>query len=135
MEKDREQAQISATLRRDLTDGVSRPGDLLASESRLKRPFEDLTTELIPSVIKFLEFRTVFKLESERLAASRRSPEFLQLICSGITLYNELKGRVPGARTKDYNMHLDARPLRGGLVRYKLLLRSLTVATEEVHNA
>ncbi|MFK3780456.1 FadR/GntR family transcriptional regulator [Agrobacterium sp. NPDC089420] len=228
-------AKISSALRRDLTEGVFRPGDRLPSESALTReysvsrtvvreaiailradglvearkgagvfavevkpakelPFNDLAVGRISSVIELLELRTVFEVESAGLAASRRSavqvegivdahrrvgdclatglptrdadfefhlaiaqatqnrrfPEFLQLIRSGIIPRGELQGAAPGARPKDYNLHLQeehgkivdaiiegdadaarqhmASHLRGSLERYKVLLRSRTVA-------
>ncbi|MEI2301888.1 FadR/GntR family transcriptional regulator (plasmid) [Ensifer adhaerens] len=84
---------------------------------------------------------------------NRRFPEFLQLIRSGIIPRGELQGSAPGSRPKDYNLHLQeehgqivdaiiegnadaARErmrahLRGSLERYKVLLRSRTMATEE----
>ncbi|MGN7738209.1 FadR/GntR family transcriptional regulator [Ensifer sp. 22564] len=84
---------------------------------------------------------------------NRRFPEFLQLIRSGIIPRGELQGSAPGSRPKDYNLHLQeehgqivdaiiegnaeaARErmrahLRGSLDRYKVLLRSRTMATEE----
>lgn len=84
---------------------------------------------------------------------NRRFPEFLQLIRSGIIPRGELQGSAPGSRPKDYNLHLQeehgqivdaiiegnaeaARErmrahLQGSLERYKMLLRSRTMATEE----
>ena len=84
---------------------------------------------------------------------NRRFPEFLQLIRSGIIPRGELQGSAPGSRPKDYNLHLQeehgqivdaiiegnadaARERmrahhRGSLERYKVLLRSRTMATEE----
>ncbi|MEI3856050.1 MULTISPECIES: FCD domain-containing protein [unclassified Ensifer] len=84
---------------------------------------------------------------------NRRFPEFLQLIRSGIIPRGELQGSAPGSRPKDYNLHLQeehgqivdaiiegnaeaARErmrahLRGSLERYKVLLRSRTMAIEE----
>ncbi|KJF73016.1 MULTISPECIES: FadR/GntR family transcriptional regulator [Rhizobium/Agrobacterium group] len=228
-------AKISSALRRDLSEGVFRPGDRLPSESALTReysvsrtvvreaiailradglvearkgagvfaievkpakevPFNDLAVGRISSVIELLELRTVFEVESAGLAASRRSavqveaivdahrrigdclaaglptrdadfefhlaiaqatqnrrfPEFLQLIRSGIIPRGELQGAAPGARPKDYNLHLQeeharivdaiiegdadaarqymAAHLRGSLERYKVLLRSRTAA-------
>ena len=228
-------AKISSALRRDLSEGVFRPGDRLPSESELTReysvsrtvvreaiailradglvearkgagvfavevkpakelPFNDLAVGRISSVIELLELRTVFEVESAGLAASRRSavqveaivdahrqigdclaaglptrdadfefhlaiaqatqnrrfPEFLQLIRSGIIPRGELQGAAPGARPKDYNLHLQeeharivdaiiegdadgarqymAAHLRGSLERYKVLLRSRTAA-------
>jgi GntR family transcriptional repressor for pyruvate dehydrogenase complex len=166
------------------------------------KPFTDLTTERISSVIELLELRTVFEVESAALAASRRSAsqieaileahnhvgeclakgestrdadfavhlaiaeatqnrrftEFLQLIRSGIIPRGELQGAAPGARPKDYNLHLQVEHarivdaiiegdpdaareqmrahLRGSLERYKVLLRTrnsgpLSLATAE----
>jgi DNA-binding FadR family transcriptional regulator len=79
---------------------------------------------------------------------NRRFPEFLRLIRSGIIPRGELQGAEPGARPRDYNLHLqeehgrivdaiiegDAEAareqmrvhLRGSLERYKVLLRSRT---------
>ncbi|GGO28074.1 GntR family transcriptional regulator [Gemmobacter aquaticus] len=157
--------------------------------ARPTRPFDDLTTARISSVIELLELRTVFEIEAAALAAARRSPaqleaiidahhrvvdclradeptrdadfefhmaiaeatqnrrfpEFLTLIRSGIIPRGELQGAAPGARPKDYNLHLqqehsqildaimegDAEAardrmrehLRGSLERYKALLR------------
>jgi DNA-binding FadR family transcriptional regulator len=229
-------SKISTDLRRDISEGVFKPGDRLPSEAALTQqysvsrtvvreaiailrasglvearkgagvfaldnkpddqPFKDLTIEKISSVIELLELRTIFEVEAAALAASRRSatqieaileahkrvgdcltsgaptrdadfnlhvtiaeatqnrrfPEFLQLIRSGIIPRGELQGAAPGARPKDYNLHLQeehsqivdaiiegdadaAREtmrahLRGSLERYKLLLRTRTVSAE-----
>lgn len=86
---------------------------------------------------------------------NRRFPEFLQLIRSGIIPRGELQGSAPGSRPKDYNLHLQeehalivdaiiegnaeaARErmrahLRGSLDRYKVLLRSRTLAPEDIN--
>lgn len=80
---------------------------------------------------------------------NRRFPEFLNLIRSGIIPRGELQGAPPGARPRDYNLHLQeehgrivdaiiegdaaaARDrmrdhLRGSLERYQLLLRGRSV--------
>ncbi|MGE6740556.1 FadR/GntR family transcriptional regulator [Allorhizobium pseudoryzae] len=155
-----------------------------------ERPFNDLATQRISSVIELLELRTVFEVESAALAALRRSaaqieeiyeahrivgqclkdgaptrdadfnlhlaiaeatqnrrfPEFLQLIRTGIIPRGDLQGEAPGARPKDYNLHLQEEHglivdaiiegdadaarlhmkahLRGSLERYKALLRT-----------
>jgi GntR family transcriptional regulator, transcriptional repressor for pyruvate dehydrogenase complex len=84
---------------------------------------------------------------------NRRFPEFLQLIRAGIIPRGELQGAAPGNRPKDYNLHLQeeharivdaiiegdsdgAREhmrahLRGSLDRYKALLRSRTMNTDD----
>lgn len=87
-----------------------------------------------------------FHLAIAEATQNRRFPEFLQLIRSGIIPRGELQGAAPGARPKDYNLHLQdehrqiinaiikgdaaaARDcmrehLRGSLDRYQELLRS-----------
>jgi GntR family transcriptional repressor for pyruvate dehydrogenase complex len=87
-----------------------------------------------------------FHLSIAAATQNRRFPEFLQLIRSGIIPRGELQGAEPGARPKDYNLHLQeehrrileaiiqgdaaaARDrmrehLRGSLDRYQELLRS-----------
>ena len=91
-----------------------------------------------------------FHLAIAQATQNRRFPEFLQLIRSGIIPRGELQGAAPGARPKDYNLHLQeeharivdaiiegdadaarqymAAHLRGSLERYKVLLRSRTAA-------
>jgi GntR family transcriptional regulator, transcriptional repressor for pyruvate dehydrogenase complex len=162
----------------------------LEVQRETERPFNDLATRRISSVIELLELRTVFEVESAALAALRRSaaqieeildahrivgqclsdgaptrdadfnlhfaiaeatqnrrfPEFLQLIRTGIIPRGDLQGEAPGARPKDYNLHLQEEHgsivdaiiegdadaarlhmkahLRGSLERYKALLRS-----------
>ena len=91
-----------------------------------------------------------FHLAIAQATQNRRFPEFLQLIRSGIIPRGELQGAAPGSRPKDYNLHLQeehakivdaiiegdadaarqymAAHLRGSLERYKVLLRSRTMA-------
>ncbi|WP_137130007.1 FadR/GntR family transcriptional regulator [Rhizobium sp. FY34] len=181
-----------AILRADGLVEAKKGAGVFALEIRREpeRPFNDLATQRISSVIELLELRTVFEVESAALAALRRSatqieeileahrivrqcleegaptrdadfnlhlaiaeatqnrrfPEFLQLIRTGIIPRGDLQGEAPGSRPKDYNLHLqeehglivdaiiegDAEAarthmkahLRGGLERYKALLRS-----------
>jgi GntR family transcriptional regulator, transcriptional repressor for pyruvate dehydrogenase complex len=180
-----------AILRADGLVEARKGAGVFALEGRREeeRPFNDLATQRISSVIELLELRTVFEIESAGLAALRRSaaqieeileahsivrqcledgqptrdadfnlhfaiaeatqnrrfPEFLQLIRTGIIPRGDLQGEAPGARPKDYNIHLQeehglivdaiiegdadaARThmkahLRGSLERYKALLR------------
>ncbi len=89
-----------------------------------------------------------FHLAIAEATQNRRFPEFLQLIRSGIIPRGELQGNTPGARPKDYNIHLreehrrisdaimsgktdEARErmrdhLRGSLDRYQALLSGNT---------
>ncbi|NTJ43556.1 FadR family transcriptional regulator [Agrobacterium larrymoorei] len=95
-----------------------------------------------------------FHLAIAQATQNARFPEFLQLIRSGIIPRGELQGAAPGARPKDYNLHLQeehgnivdavlegdperAREsmrahLRGSLDRYKALLRSQSVHSDTV---
>jgi GntR family transcriptional repressor for pyruvate dehydrogenase complex len=87
-----------------------------------------------------------FHMAIAEATQNRRFPEFLTLIRQGIIPRGELQGSEPGARPKDYNLHLleehgqildaiiagdgDAgrecmrAHLRGSLERYKILLRA-----------
>ncbi|WP_018632554.1 FadR/GntR family transcriptional regulator [Neomegalonema perideroedes] len=181
-----------ATLRADGLVEARKGAGVFALDpaDRPARPFDDLTSSRISSVIELLELRTACEIEAAAAAATRRSPaqleaileaharigallrageptrdadfafhlaiaeatqnrrfpEFLHLIRAGVIPRGELQGAEPGARPKDYNLHLQeehgrivdaliegdadqARErmrahLRGSLERYQALLRS-----------
>jgi DNA-binding FadR family transcriptional regulator len=139
-------SKISSALRRDLMEGVFRPGDRLPSESALSReysvsrtvvreavailradglvharkgagiyalelpqeqdkPFKDLTTERISSVIELLELRTVFEVESAGLAASRRSATQIEAILDAHRKIGECLATGMPTRDADFNLH------------------------------
>ncbi len=71
-----------------------------------ERPFNDLATQRISSVIELLELRTVFEVESAALAALRRSAAQIEEIYEAHRIVGQcLKDGSP-TRDADFNLHL-----------------------------
>lgn len=72
----------------------------------VERPFNDLATQRISSVIELLELRTVFEVESAALAALRRSAAQIEEIHEAHRIvWQCLKDGAP-TRDADFNLHL-----------------------------
>lgn len=70
------------------------------------RPFDDLTTARISSVIELLELRTACEIESAALAAARRSPSQLETILDAHRKVERcLRDNLP-TRDPDFEFHL-----------------------------
>ena len=78
----------------------------LEAKREEERPFKDLKTERISSVIELLELRTVFEVEAAALAAARRSAAQIEAI---LEAHGEVKNCLAnGAPTRDadFGLHL-----------------------------
>lgn len=78
----------------------------LQVRSEEERPFKDLKTERISSVIELLELRTVFEVEAAALAAARRSAAQIEAILEAHSKVRIcLSERMP-TRDADFGLHL-----------------------------
>jgi len=97
-----------AILRADGLVQARKGAGVFALEARHEeeRPFKDLKTERISSVIELLELRTVFEVEAAALAAARRSAAQIEAI---LEAHNEvgncLTNEAP-TRDADFGLHL-----------------------------
>lgn len=74
--------------------------------ARPSRPFDDLTTARISSVIELLELRTACEIEAAALAAARRSPAQLETIMEAHShVIACLRGGLP-TRDADFDFHM-----------------------------
>lgn len=73
---------------------------------REDKPFHDLKTERISSVIELLELRTVFEVESAALAASRRSAAQIEAILEAHHHVGACLARGAPTRDADFALHL-----------------------------
>ncbi|TRL39729.1 MULTISPECIES: FadR/GntR family transcriptional regulator [Rhizobium] len=71
-----------------------------------ERPFDDLTTERISSVIELLELRTVFEVEAAALAAARRSALQIEAIVDAHRIVADCLAASKPTRDADFNFHL-----------------------------
>lgn len=97
-----------AALRADGLVEVRKGAGVFALDPALRelRPFDDLTTARISSVIELLELRTACEVESAALAASRRSPSQLEAILDAHREVERcLREGVP-TRDADFGFHL-----------------------------
>ncbi|MBD9525448.1 FadR/GntR family transcriptional regulator [Paracoccus sp. PAR01] len=73
---------------------------------RESRPFDDLTTARISSVIELLELRTACEIESAALAAARRSPSQLEAILDAHHAVERCLRNGQPTRDADFEFHL-----------------------------
>ncbi|MBP2551078.1 DNA-binding FadR family transcriptional regulator [Neorhizobium galegae] len=71
-----------------------------------ERPFNDLATQRISSVIELLELRTVFEVESAALAALRRSATQIEEILEAHRRVGQCLADGAPTRDADFNLHL-----------------------------
>jgi DNA-binding FadR family transcriptional regulator len=97
-----------AILRADGLVEARKGAGVFALEARVEpqRPFDDLVTQRISSVIELLELRTVFEVESAALAASRRSATQIEAILEAHRQVGECLLNDSPTRDADFNLHL-----------------------------
>ncbi|MDO1583057.1 FadR/GntR family transcriptional regulator [Rhizobium oryzicola] len=77
----------------------------LQAKTEPQRPFDDLATQRISSVIELLELRTVFEVESAGLAASRRSAAQIEAILEAHGKVAQCLAEGAPTRDADFNLH------------------------------
>ncbi len=78
----------------------------LEAKPEEERPFKDLKTERISSVIELLELRTVFEVEAAALAAARRSAAQIEAILEAHGHVGACLAQGAPTRDADYGLHL-----------------------------
>ncbi len=78
----------------------------LDTSNRPSRPFDDLTTARISSVIELLELRTACEIEAAALAATRRSPAQLESILEAHRAVGDCLRAGKPTRDADFDLHL-----------------------------
>jgi len=78
----------------------------LDTSNRPSRPFDDLTTARISSVIELLELRTACEIEAAALAAARRSPAQLETIMQAHASVGECLRKGQPTSDADFALHL-----------------------------
>lgn len=78
----------------------------LEAKPEEERPFKDLKTERISSVIELLELRTVFEVEAAALAAARRSAAQIEVILEAHSHIGACLAQGAPTRDADFGLHL-----------------------------
>lgn len=78
----------------------------LEAKREEERPFKDLKTERISSVIELLELRTVFEVEAAALAAARRSAAQIEAILDAHSHIGTCLAEGAPTRDADFGLHL-----------------------------
>jgi DNA-binding FadR family transcriptional regulator len=96
-----------AILRADGLVEARKGAGVFALEMRREpeRPFNDLATQRISSVIELLELRTVFEVESAALAALRRSAAQIEEILDAHRIVRQCLEDGAPTRDADFNLH------------------------------
>lgn len=79
---------------------------VLDTSNRPSRPFDDLATARISSVIELLELRTACEIEAAALAAARRSPAQLETILDAHRAVGDCLRAGDPTRDADFAFHL-----------------------------